>query len=209
MINNLLKHRKTDVNGASIAEFAVTTALMATLAATAAPKMSSLTEETKGKKTRENIDKILFASKKFYEETAKLEGRGRFPGQEKSHFKVGKYEDEIRLISDIKQYTSYSSGKRRGWWRSVFGRNNSDATRPEGSLVGNDRIEHCDDCPENIRGHDRFLEIFGDPLKSPFQDGHYIYVVIPGGGTGVDFYPPVIYVADMENPSQFNNLLVP
>ena len=49
---------RLQISGASLAEFAVTTALMATLAATAAPKMSSLTEETKGKKTRENIDKI-------------------------------------------------------------------------------------------------------------------------------------------------------
>ena len=209
MINKFLYHLKTSVRGASLTEFAVTTALMATLAATAVPKMSSLTEDTKASKTRENIDKILFASKKFYEETAKTEGRGRFPGQEKSHFKVGKYEDEIRLISDLEGYSSYQSGKRRAWWRSVFGKNNPDATRPEGSKVGNDRIEDCDDCPTNIRGHDRFVEIFGDPLQSPFQDGHYIYVVIPGGGTGENFYPPIIYVADMENPSQFNNLLVP
>ena len=209
MVNKFLHNPKTSAKGASLIEFAVTTALMATLAVTAAPKMSSLTEDTKAKKSIENIDKILFASKKFYEETSNLEGRGRFPGQEKYDFPVGKYTDELRLISDLESYTSYEKGRRRGWWRSVFGRRNPDATRPEGSLVGNDRIEQCDDCPENIRGHDRFLEIFGDPLKSPFQDGHYIYVVIPGGGTGVNFYPPVIYVADMENPSQFNNLLVP
>ena len=99
MINKVLNHLKTDVNGSSLAEFAVTTALMATLAATAVPKMSSLTEDTKAKKTRENIDKILFASKKFYEETSNLEGRGRFPGQEKFDFPVGKYTDELRLIS--------------------------------------------------------------------------------------------------------------
>ena len=209
MINKFLYHFKISVRGASLVEFAVTTALMATLAATAMPKMSSLTEDTKASKTRENIDKILFASKKFFEETSNLEGRGRFPGQEKYNSPVGKYTDELRIISDLESYTSYQNGKRRGWWRSVFGKNNPDATRPDGSKVGNDRIEHCNDCPTNIRGHDRFIEIFGDPLQSPFQDGHYIYVVIPGGGTGENFYPPIIYVADMENPSQFNNLLVP
>ena len=66
---------------------------------------------------------------------------------------------------------------------------------PTGSKVANDRVEDCNGCPVNIRGHDRFIEIFGDPLKSPFQDGHYIYVVIPGGGT--------LLVADMENPVSF------
>ena len=83
MIIKLLCNAKTSAKGASLIEFAVTTALMATLAVTAAPKMSSLTEDTKTRKSIENIDKILFASKKFYEETSNLEGRGRFPGQEK------------------------------------------------------------------------------------------------------------------------------
>ena len=209
MINKFLCNFKTSAKGASLIEFAVTTALMATLAVTAAPKMSSLTEDTKVRKSIENIDKILFASKKFYEETSNLEGRGRFPGQEKFDFPVGKYTDELRLISDLESYTSYEKGRRRGWWRSVFGRRNPDASMPTGSKVANDRVEDCNGCPVNIRGHDRFIEIFGDPLKSPFQDGHYIYVVIPGGGTGENFYPPILYVADMENPSQLYNLLVP
>ena len=200
---------KNEVVGATLVEFAVTTAMMATLALTAVPKMSSLTEDTKARKTREHIDKILFASKKFYEETTKSEGRGRFPGQEKSHFKVGNYDDEILLLSDLETYTSYKTGKRRGRWRTVFGKKNIDAPAPEGSKVGQDRIENCDNCPTNIRGHHRFEEIFGGALVSPFQDGHYIYVVLPGGGTGDNFYPPVMYVADMENPSQYNNLLVP
>ncbi len=36
---------------------------------------------------------------------------------------------------------------------------------------------------------------------------NYVYAVIPGGGKGEDFYNLMIYVPDMENPSQFNNLL--
>ena len=56
MIIKLLRNAKTSAKGASLIEFAVTTALMATLAVTAAPKMSSLTEDTKARKSIENIE---------------------------------------------------------------------------------------------------------------------------------------------------------
>ena len=50
-----LKGRK----GQSLAEFAVTTAMMATLATTAAPKFSGVGEGAKEKKTLADIDKIM------------------------------------------------------------------------------------------------------------------------------------------------------
>ena len=46
------------VNGNSLAEFATTTALMATLAATASPKLSEMAENSK-EKTMNEIDKIM------------------------------------------------------------------------------------------------------------------------------------------------------
>ena len=52
--------------------------------------------------------------------------------------------------------------------------------------------------------------LFGDEeLGSTFQDGHYAYTVVAGGGTGSDVYPPVIYVVDVENATDFNNVLEP
>jgi hypothetical protein len=42
---------------------------------------------------------------------------------------------------------------------------------PADSKVANDRVEDCNGFSVNIRGQNRFIEIFGDPLKSPFQDG--------------------------------------
>ena len=52
--------------------------------------------------------------------------------------------------------------------------------------------------------------LFGDEeLKSKFQDGHYVYTVVAGGGTGNDVYPPTIYVADIESAVDFNNVLMP
>jgi len=52
--------------------------------------------------------------------------------------------------------------------------------------------------------------LFGDEvLESKFQDGHYVYTVVAGGGTGDVVYPPTIYVADVENAVDFNNVLMP
>ena len=54
------------------------------------------------------------------------------------------------------------------------------------------------------------IALFGDEvLESKFQDGHYVYTVVAGGGTGNDVYPPTIYVADVESAVDFNNVLMP
>ena len=59
-------------------------------------------------------------------------------------------------------------------------------------------------------GAEEFLNEFGgNPIKTPFQDGHYIYAVIAGGGSGSGSYAPILYVADLENPSNFNKKLQP
>ena len=57
MFSNLIKKLKNR-SGNSLAEFAVTTAMMATLATTAAPKFGSVGDGAKEKKTMANIDKI-------------------------------------------------------------------------------------------------------------------------------------------------------
>ena len=80
-----LKNKK----GNSLAEFAVTTAMMATLATTAAPKFAGIGEAAKEKKTLANIDKVLAAANNHYMNTLETEGRGRFPGQTKYNVKVG------------------------------------------------------------------------------------------------------------------------
>ena len=68
MLKNIIKIFKKIVKklkntkGNSLAEFAVTTAMMATLATTAAPKFAGIGEAAKEKKTLANIDKIFFLS---------------------------------------------------------------------------------------------------------------------------------------------------
>jgi hypothetical protein len=46
-------------------------------------------------------------------------------------------------------------------------------------------------------------------MASPYQDGHYVYVVVPGGGTGNSTFPPALYIIDVEDPTSFNAVLEP
>ena len=47
----------------------------------------------------------------------------------------------------------------------------------------------------NVSGHIEWLNLFGgEVINSPFQDGHYIYRVVPGYGSGESAVPPILYV---------------
>ena len=217
MINlNIIKKKIINIKGNSLAEFAVTTAMMATLATTAAPRFSGIGEGAKEKKTLAEIDKIVIASSNFFNSKVTEEGRGRFPGQEKYNEAVGGYESEIMLLNVIgadadqtseSTFNAYDHPE-GSKWRSIFGINANNASLPAGSNVINDN--------SGIEGHTEFMNAFANnAIKSPFQDGHYIYIVLPGGvqyldpdgdGTYVP-YPcldcsPILYVADNENPSK-------
>ena len=207
------------VKGNSLAEFATTTALMATLAATAAPKLSEMSEGTKAEKSRNEIDKIIKQAGQFYQDMADAEGRGRFPGQSKYNVQVGgtAYDNTDATSTGTTSALSNSKGHNDdvmtdlgldgtdGWqqyddspansWVSVFGTARSD------DHAG---VTDCADCT------DEWLPLFGDEvLGSKFQDGHYAYTVVAGGGSGNDVYPPVIYVVDVENAVDFNSVLEP
>ena len=207
------------VKGNSLAEFATTTALMATLAATAAPKLSEMSEGTKAEKSRNEIDKIIKQAGQFYQDMADAEGRGRFPGQSKYNVQVGgtAYDNTDATSTGTTSALSNSKGHNDdvmtdlgldgtdGWqqyddspansWISVFGTARSD------DHAG---VTDCADCT------DEWLPLFGDEvLGSKFQDGHYAYTVVAGGGSGNDVYPPVIYVVDVENAVDFNSVLEP
>jgi hypothetical protein len=207
------------INGNSLAEFATTTALMATLAATAAPKLSEMSEGTKAEKSMNEIDKILTQARNHYQTTADTEGRGRFPGQEKYNVQVGGYALESDLLDDLdKDVTGierYDDGDLSNW-RSVFGISNAAAPRPANCAVTDDTEATTDingddiDNGQTALGHTEWLELFaGNTLASKYQDGHFAYAVIAGDLTGSDSYPPVLYVIDVENASNFNNVIEP
>ena len=215
------------INGNSLAEFATTTALMATLAATAAPKLSEMSEGTKAEKSMNEIDKILTQARNFYQTTADTEGRGRFPGQDKFDVRVGEYGSvrnpnaALALDAAIAAQNTLLTelGAMNVWnhatgakWRSVFGTTNvtKDAAQDAGGEVEDDTYTYCGTCPGSKLGHEDWLELFaGNTLVSKYQDGHFAYAVVPGGGSGTDAFPPVMYVVDMENASDFNNVIEP
>jgi len=96
-------------------------------------------------------------------------------------------------------------------WVSVFGKANADNPYPTGAVATGVIDDPVVDGAGGIgNGPEEWKALLGgEVLSSKFQDGHYIYSIVAGGGSGNDVYPPVLYVADMENVTQFNNLLEP
>ena len=222
-----LKRLIKKTNGASLAEFAVVVALMAALAASAAPKFSSMTEGTKDKKSEEEMDKLLKAARNFYNEKAQpigetvaSEGRGRFPGQEKFNIQVGGYQYESDLANVLDPWGAEGAAQFNNYqhtaasnWRSVFGITNQDAPAPTGhGGVTDDVVGACTSCSYTpcCVGSDEWGELFGNnPVRSPYQDGHYMYVVIPGYGTGSQSVPPMLFLSDLENPMEIMQFYMP
>ena len=100
--------------------------------------------------------------------------------------------DDLGLDTNEDGWQNYSDTPKNNWV-SVFG----------GYTGGNTGV--ADAGTDN-----EWLGLFGDEvLGSTFQDGHYVYTVVAGGGTGSDVYPPVVYVVDVENAVDFNNVLEP
>ena len=248
-LKRIIKSVKS-VKGNSLAEFATTTALMATLAATAAPKLSEMSEGAKAEKSRNELDKLIKQAGQFYQDTADIEGRGRFPGQDKFNDPIGgsvatggtysSVTHESNILKDIMGNAAYTDGDGNSvaaadptftsydgddgiHWVSVFGKTNEDFPAPNvDDLAADDSHSECDDCPgigtyPSIHGDgvtkvgkEEWKGLFGgEVVGSQYQDGHFVYQVVAGGGSGDDVYPPTLYVADIENASHFNNVLMP
>jgi hypothetical protein len=217
IIKTILRTFRTS-NGNSLAEFAVITAMMATFIGTALPKFSDVMESGKVNKSIDELDKILLQAKNFYETTAALEGRGRLPGQDKFNMVVGSYMDTTELINDLAIFETYSDTAIGKKWVSVFGTENPKALMPAGSNFEDDTLSAevnkageviCGNCPKaRMKGSDEWLDLFNrEEIVSPFQDGHYIYIVIPGHGSGDDVVAPRICVADGESPKYIHKIM--
>ena len=241
-MKNILKYMKrlNRESGNSLAEFAVTTAMMATLATTAAPKFSGVGEGAKEKKTLSDIDKIITASNNFYNDQVSTDGRGRFPGQEKFNDTVpaagehdydsddqntaeGLVKNWLALNFTDEQMQNYEwDGDYAKNFASVFG---TTTTNAKGDLMIPD--DHGLAVTEDVENYEtwvnepnyddmkgvgalEYLDLFGgNPIASPFQDGHYIYLVIKGNGSGSESVSPILYVADLESPKDFWKKLQP
>ena len=212
MFINLIRKMRSN-KGNSLAEFAVTTAMMATLATTAAPKFGNVGSGAKEKKTMNNIDKILTVANNFYNQATSEEGRGRFPGQFKYDAQVGGYglpegysTDEALeiyledILADITSYTSDNSD-----FVYVFSPSIDDEDALQGDWMSLETSVGFDE-----DGALSFKRDMGNQgISSPFQDGAYIYLVIPGSGSGSDALAPAILVADVENPAELHKVLTP
>ena len=217
-MKRFLKYIKS-TKGQSLAEFAVTTAMMATLATTAAPKFSGVGEGAKEKKTLADIDKIMKSANNFYNAKVTSDGRGRFPGQNKYNETVpetGGYATEVLLLADIKDaadgsttatFTTFESANATSW-ASVFSTTNPDATAPTGHQISTTEDDNGDASFDEYSGAEEFLNEFGgNAVKSPFQDGHYIYTVIAGSGSGTSSISPILFIADLESAKNFHKKL--
>ena len=215
MFTNLIKTLKSR-RGNSLAEFAVTTAMMATLATTAAPKFGQVGAGAKEKKTMANIDKILTVANNYYNQKLSEEGKGRFPGQSKYDSQVGGIDladgastDEtleayVETILDAK----YSYTSELGEFVYVFSTASDDDDALQGGWMNLETTVAFDGNSE-IGALD-FKQDFGNQgISSPFQDGSYAYLVIPGSGSGTDAQAPVMVVVDTENPAKLFKTLVP
>ena len=214
-MKRFLKYIKS-TNGQSLAEFAVTTAMMATLATTAAPKFSGVGEGAKEKKTLADIDKIMKSANNFYNAKVTSDGRGRFPGQNKYNETVpatGGYATETAVLAHIKgdnaTFTTYDDAD-ASHWASIFSTNNADATAPDGHHISLTEDDDGDTSFDEYVGAEEFLNEFGgNAVKSPFQDGHYIYTVIAGSGSGTSSISPILFIADLESAKNFHKKLQP
>ena len=188
-----------DTNGSTLMEFAVVTGLMAVLAVAGMPKLSSVGENAAMQKSKNELDKLGSQALNYYQEKAVKEGRGRFPGQSKYNVKVGGHATDADIYEDLMGINQGGptflqfDGTDGSDWVSVFGSTNEDNPAPIGSSLASD----------NATGTNDWKILFGDNiLSSPFQDGHYVFQVVAGSGSGSRAQAPVLYIADLENPSQ-------
>jgi len=214
---NILLKKLRSTKGNSLAEFAVTTAMMATLATTAAPRFASIGESAKEKKTMANIDRIIAAANNHYMESLEQEGRGRFPGQIKYNVPVGGIDlaqnqltvDALEGFQDnILPGLTSSDDDLGSYFVYAFALSNDDQDAVEqGILVSGSNAGFDGEAPF-VADELRF-QFSRALVDSPYQDGAYILLVIPGSGTGTLAEPPALVVADMENPAKLHKILVP
>jgi type II secretory pathway pseudopilin PulG len=217
MFKNLKKKLKSNA-GNSLAEFAVVTAMMGTLASTAAPKFGGVGDGAKAKQTIATLDKIKTAANNFYNAKVSEEGRGRFPGQSKYDSKVGGFDLPDSSLTDaaletyletiLVNQTAYTSTLDD--YVYVFSTSLTDEDALAGDWMSFLGTTHQVDVGFDIDGAQDMKSNFGNQgIKSPFQDGAYIYLVIPGSGSGSDAQAPCMIIADAENPSELHKVLTP
>ena len=185
---------------------------------TAAPKFGGVGDAAKSKSTIASIDKIATAANNYYNAKVSEEGRGRFPGQTKYDEKVGGFDLPAETLTDaaVEIYLETILNTQKTYeadltdYVYVF----SPAVDDEDALAGDWMSfagqTHQVDVLFDTDGAADFVKNFGNSgIKSPFQDGAYIYLVIAGSGSGSTAKAPALIIADAENPSELHKVLTP
>jgi hypothetical protein len=173
-----------------------------------------LSENAKMQKSRNELDKISRQALNFFQDKAAVEGRGRFPGQEKynvpvtgtSNINSSVSDHNVAVLADLitngGSFDDYRDNDGADWV-SVFGVSNADFPMPSAANLSSD-----DD--GSAVGKNEWISLFGgEPIGSPFQDGHYVYQVVAGSGAGSKAESPILYIADLENPTQLHYIIQP
>ena len=192
--------------------------MMGTLASTAAPKFGGVGDGAKAKQTIATLDKIKTAANNYYNAKVSEEGRGRFPGQSKYDSKVGGFDLPDSTLTDaaletyletiLANQTAYTSTLDD--YVYVFSTSLTDEDALAGDWMSFLGTTHQVDVGFDVDGATDMKSNFGNQgIKSPFQDGAYIYLVIPGSGSGSDAQAPCMIIADAENPSELHKVLTP
>ena len=219
MFRNLIKKLKSNT-GNSLAEFAVVTAMMGTLASTAAPKFGGVGDGAKAKQTIATLDKIKTAANNFYNAKVSEEGRGRFRGQTKYDEIVGGFDLPDSTLTDaaletyletiLKDQTHYESTLDDYVYVFSTSLTDEDALAGDWMSINPTDNSHQIDAGFDVDGAQDMKSNFGNQgISSPFQDGAYIYLVIPGSGSGSSAQAPCMIIADAENPSELHKVLTP
>ena len=220
--------------GNSLAEFAVTAAMMATLATTAAPRFAGVGDTAKANQTRQNLDRIASIVNQFYMDkgapisptNGMAEGQGRIPGQVRFDEPVGGYTTLFEIKEDLKtgEFDKWDSSL-GSKWRSVFGLHTAGDYASEYTFTDDGALDNANNYSGSLDddGTQKFpyeewnayLSQSEGPITSPYNQGHYIYVVIEGGkkysvnddGSEGAIVPcnscgPIVVVADAYDPSK-------
>ena len=148
-------------------------------------------------------------------ETLEQEGRGRFPGQVKYNVPLGGVDlgqgqltvEALDAFQDNVLPGLTSADSDLGTYFVYVMALSADDEDAQGIIVSGANVGFDTEAPY-VSSEIRY-QFSNAIVDSPYQDGAYIVLVIPGSGTGTLAEPPALVVADMENPAKLHKILVP
>ena len=197
-----LRHPTTNNNKRSLLD--TYTQLTSNLIHLTGKKRKLMSENQKELETLARLKAMKILLGHFYCDKVDSEGRGRLPGQSKFNVPVpGGGGVEESILNDLGQgvtdgWTQIAEQPGASWVRLCSSEDlstDAQSVHPPPAQLTNG--------PE-LGGDSEIFGFLQALAHSPFQDGCVVYTVVAGGGSGLDHFPPVAYLADIENAVDFN-----